>query len=341
MITGLGELLIVGFSGISAEEEWPRKIQSQLERGELGGIILFRFNIIDRPQLTAMLSAITSSSSNPPIVMVDQEGGKVQRLSPVNGFPDWPSAKAVAASLSLEEAEETSFAMARILREVGINFNCAPCVDCDFEPPSPPIGKVERSYGADPDMVTRYAAAFVRGHRRAGVVSCAKHFPGHGSAQGDTHQGLVDITSTWSDSELSPYRSLLEKGLLDSVMVAHLVHAEVDPGVPAVFSANWSKRLRGDIGFDGIVVSDDLHMGAIQQHYSFDEVVAGAFNGGSDLLVYSNNPLAAKGVEGFVPDPQLPQKFKESVERLVNSGVIPSRRIEKSIERVLALKARM
>lgn len=341
----IGQMIVVGFHGTGKADPWVQTILKQIEAGKIAGVLLFRYNITSQQQLLSLTSDINGlRPSLLPFVLVDQEGGRVQRLSSSNGFNDYFSAKSVADKLTVSEAEEYYFNLGQELRDLGINWNFAPCLDLhavENNPPCQVIGGLERSYSCDATVVAQYGGSMVRGLRRAGVLSCLKHFPGHGSSQGDTHQDLFDVTSTWNEVELAPYRRLIAEGGIDAVMTAHLINAQGGSPQPATLSSEWIGKLRGDLGFKGVVVTDDLHMGAIQRHYSLEETIIRAVNASVDLLIFSNNPAAAKGAEGFMPDPELPEKIAEIILEAVQSGQIKENRIWQSVERIVELKKKI
>jgi beta-N-acetylhexosaminidase len=195
----------------------------------------------------------------------------------------------------------------------------------------------------------------INGLKEHDVFSCIKHYPGHGRARGDSHTGLLDITNTWSAVELEPFKRLVERGVVDAVMTSHLVHQDVDHGTPVTFSRHWLQRLRTEVGFNGLIVADDLHMGAIISHYSLSETVIQGLNAGLDQLMFSNNPLAAQpqgirhdvqaDVEQIVtgqwqvPDPDLPEKINSAVVSAISDGRLTRDVIEHAYQRVTALKA--
>lgn len=178
--------------------------------------------------------------------------------------------------------------------------------------------------------MARHAAEFIRAHRAHGVLTCAKHFPGHGSATGDTHLGLVDVTATWTERELISFRDLIAQGLCDVIMTAHVFNARLDPDHPATLSrAVMTGLLREKLGFDGVITSDDMEMKAISTRYGLAESVPLAIEAGLDVLCFGNN---------LTYDPDIAGKAVAILVRAVESGRIPETRIDLSYRRVLALK---
>jgi beta-N-acetylhexosaminidase len=351
----IGQLIVTGFKGISPDNDGVKNIIAQAEAGIIGGVILFRYNIENPQQLCQLTSALKGAKSKYPLfIALDQEGGKVQRINAQKGFADFDSAQKVARERSLDQAYAQYLEMGKMLHHAGFNFNFAPCVDVDSEPPGDAIGKLERSYSLDPEVVASYAGSMVKALRESHVISCLKHFPGHGSARADSHLGLVDITDNWSERELIPYQNLCQQGLIDCVMSAHLVHNKIDKDTPILFSKIWIDKLRIDIGFNGVLVSDDLHMGAIINNFSIGEIVRDALTSGHDLLIFSNNSLAAQaqGIKqdeknsaaqttahrATVPDPQVAEVVSQEIDQAIELGMLQESRVAEAIARVLSLK---
>lgn len=351
----LGQVLSVGFQGTTIADDGVRNALEQARAGLIGGVILYRYNVETPAQLKELIAHFTSVESRYPLfIMLDQEGGKVQRVGSAKGFKDTLSAQKIAQEMSPEEAYQHYLVMGSMLNDLGFNFNFAPCVDIDMEPPCEVIGKLERSYSTDPEIVISYASAMIEALRAHGIASCIKHFPGHGSARADSHMGLVDITNDWKEDELIPYRRLAADDFIDSVMSAHLIHNGIDKDTPVVFSEKWLSRIRNDIHFDGVVVTDDLHMGAIIHNFSLKEIATRTINAGHDLLIFSNNPLASKtqgirhdennsvtaggGDEIIVPDPLIATKILQALETAHEAGEVSESRLQSAIERVLRLK---
>jgi beta-N-acetylhexosaminidase len=324
----IGQMVMVGFHGTAPEDEWPVQLNTQIEAGLVGGVIFYGYNIIDPDQTRTLIASLHERASAPGLWMaLDQEGGQVQRLTATKGFNDYHSAAEVAATLSASEAHEHYRQMACEVRDFGFNFNFAPVVDLHLNPDSPAIGGLDRSFGAAVEPVVSYAAEAIKAHHGCGVLTSLKHFPGHGSAGSDSHKGLTDVTETFQPVELAPYEALIAQGLADSVMIAHVIDRRIDT-LPASLSKAHIDRLRG-MGFSGVVISDDLQMGAIANYFDFEETVLHAIEAGNDLLIFSNY---------FDPDPEIPHKVQRIVKEAIAAGRISRERIEESYRRVVALK---
>jgi len=322
-----------------------------VQGGHLGGIILYRYNVANPAQVRQLTASFQQANALPwpLLVALDQEGGLVQRLRASNGFADTPSNEDVASGQTVQQAHATWVQMARMVAGAGFNFNFGPVVDLRGDPSdisapaiSPVIGQLERSFSNDPHVVVRYATQFVQAHRDAGVLTALKHWPGHGLATGDTHLGLVDTTLTARDVEQQPFRQLVAAGLADAVMTAHLVDRRVDAQWPVTLSANFiGPLLRRRDGFDGVVVTDDLHMGAIRLQHTEREAVVRAILAGNDILVFSNNPAAASNVPGFKPRYDLGRHVAALVQEAIARGELSPHHIESAWRRVSVLRERL
>jgi len=335
----IGQMVIAGFRGLDAGPE--RVIARDIAERHLGGGVLFDRDIpgdspsrnVESPEpLRALTAQLQSYAESPLLIAVDQEGGLVARLDENHGFPATRSAAELGAIDDVEVTAAAAGAMAGTLAEAGINLNFAPVVDLNRNPANPVIGALGRSFSADPDVVTRHARAFIEAHRARGVLTTLKHFPGHGSSRGDSHLGFVDVTDTWSEVELEPHRRLAADGLADLVMTAHVFNAALDPEYPATLShATVTGLLRQDLGYDGVVVSDDLQMAAISSEFGFETAVRAAIDAGVDLLLFGNN---------LVYDEAIPARVIDLVESLVAGGLVSEARIDQSYMRIMALKER-
>ena len=333
----LGELFIIGFQG--SEIESSGELEYQLKTLKPGGIILFDRslsnpekggNITSPAQLGELTAHLHGLSSIPLLVCIDQEGGLVQRLNSTNGFFDTCSAEKMGASETLGLLRSEALRTAENLCRHGINVNFAPVVDLNINTGNPIIGKVERSFSADPGRVISCAEAWIACHSRHNVLSCLKHFPGHGSSAADSHLGFVDISSSWKNLELLPYRQLIDRKMAEMVMVGHLHNHNLDPVFPATLSHQTvSGLLRGQLGFDGVVLTDDMQMKAISDRYGFAEAVCLSLAAGIDMIVIGNN-LEHRHA--------LLNEAIEAVLRGIESGVVRQETISAALARIRHLK---
>lgn len=261
------------------------------------------------------------------LIAVDQEGGKVARLKPEYGFPGAPSAAEVGAKGDPAYAKKVYGPLADTLADAGINTDFAPDVDLAVNPENRVIVGLGRSYGTSPENVAEYGGIFLDALHERGVIGVLKHFPGHGSSLGDSHKGFVDVSRTWGPEELEPYRRLINAGKADMVMTAHVFNRRLDPDYPATLSCRVNTELlREQLGFKGVIVSDDLQMKSISEHYPLQEAVRLAINAGVDMLLFGNQ-LGKTSLEEAV----------EAVYEEVKAGHIPRERIADANRRIGAL----
>ena len=286
-------------------------------------------NVRSQRQVTSLISDLRALAPDRElIVAIDQEGGLVTRLSPAYGFPAVASEEAIGAK---GDAAVRAWAdgLVATLAAVGVNLNLAPVVDVDINPKNPAIGAIHRAFSADPAAVAADAAIEIRAHRAAGIRTTLKHFPGLGSATSNTDFGVSDVTKTWSQRELDPYRDLLGQGLVDVIMAGHVVNGQIDPSAPASLSRGTvTDLLRDELGWDGVVITDDLQAGAITAAFGAEDAVALAIEAGNDLLLFANQQ---------VYDPDIVTSTIDLIEGFVSSGRIPEARIDRSHARVAAL----
>jgi beta-N-acetylhexosaminidase len=330
----IARLLVVGFRGFNVDPaDW---VASAIAIEGLGGVILFdkdkvetTRNVRSQRQVTRLIANLKAlAPGRELIVAIDHEGGAVTRLSPAYGFPAVASEAAIGAK---SEAEVTAWAegLVATLSDVGVNLNLAPVVDLNINPRNPAIGAIGRAFSADPAIVARDAGLELTAHRARAIRTTLKHFPGLGSARANTDFGVADVTKTWSEKELDPYRGLLGEGLVDVVMAGHLVNGKVDPEAPASLSrATVTDLLRGELGWDGVVITDDLQAGAITKAFGAEDAIGLAIDAGNDLLLFANQQ---------VYDPDIVGKTIDLIERFVTTGRIDEARIDQSYARVSAL----
>ena len=337
----IGMMLLVGFRGTELDYNKNIEIISAIRDYHVGSVILFDYdvptgtrgrNIQSAEQLKRLCKQLRDLNDEL-IIGIDQEGGYVSRLSPRYGFPAIPSAQKCAA-MGPDSVHHYADLTGQMLEELGINLDFAPVADVNVNPRCPVIGGIERSFSGDPAVVRRccliWSAELLNHH----VVSCWKHFPGHGSSKGDTHKGLVDVTDTWQPYELDPYRHG-DNGWdrlmpLTMVMTAHVINRKLDPsGLPASLSPKMTSYLRDTLDFQGVIVTDDLAMGAIVQQYSFEKAIRMAVLAGADLLCLSNN--------GGTYDVNMVPKAVKVIKQMIADGEITEDRIRQSATRIRSL----
>jgi beta-N-acetylhexosaminidase len=275
-------LFVVGFEGASPSAE-----VLELVRRGVGGVVLFARNVTDADAeaVAALVAELKRAAGGPLLVAVDQEGGRVARLRAAQGFTELPPMRAVGATGDEGLAFEVGALLGRELRAVGVDQDYAPVVDVDTNPANPVIG--DRSLSRDPAEVARLGAALARGLQSAGVAACAKHFPGHGDTSQDSHHVLPRLPHALGrlrEVELVPFRALAAAGVA-SVMTAHVVFDALDPARPATMSPPVMRLLREECGYRGCVVSDDLEMKAVADHFPLEEVVPASLAAGVDQLL--------------------------------------------------------
>ena len=321
-----GQLIVAGFAGTSV----PESFASSLAAGHTGGAIFFRRNLTDDLAQIAELSARVGESGRTafaaPLVAVDQEGGRVARLpSPALKLPPM---LALARRGDVAFFERLARAQARELAALGFTMNFAPVLDVNTNPDNPIIG--DRTFGDEPNVVARFGAAYVRGLQDGGVLACGKHFPGHGDTSKDSHLELPSVShdrARLDEVELVPFRAAIAAGVA-AIMTAHIVCPSLDERVPATLSrATCTTLLREQLGFTGVIVSDDLEMKAISDHYGIEEAAVSAIEAGCDvLLVCSDEALQARAHEALVRKAELDTRFRS--------------RCEDAASRALAMRAR-
>ncbi|WP_437322319.1 beta-N-acetylhexosaminidase [Sorangium sp. So ce394] len=304
-----GQLIVGGFDGA----EPPARYLRALAEGRRGGAILFRRNVPDMAATLRLSSALAAASGpdRPPFLGIDQEGGRVTRLPAP--FLRLPPMRSLGDLLDLPLLRRAARAVAAELRAVGINLNFAPVLDVDSNPANPIIG--DRAFGRDPRTAAQGGVAFLEGLQEERVLACGKHFPGHGDTALDSHLALPTIAhgrGRLEEIELPPFRAACRAGVA-SLMTAHIVVEALDPGVPATLSrAVCTGLLRGEIGFRGVLFSDDLEMAAIAAHHPVEEAATAAIEAGCDaLLVCKDEDLQDRAHEALVRRAERDPRFRE------------------------------
>lgn len=330
----IGQMILIGFPGPALDNA----VLKEVEEGKVGAIIIFEKNIPPQNSFAALKKIIWTYQKAAPIplfVSIDQEGGKVNRLKDKYGFPKSITAESMGKSNSLDSVRFYADATAATLKGLGINVNFAPVVDLAANPANPVIVKHGRAFSNNADSVAMLAKEYIIQHRRYGVLTSLKHFPGHGSSQADTHLGIADVTQTWTDRELQPYEKLIREGYADAVMTSHIVNRNLDKaGLPGTLSKEiLDGILRKRLDFDGVVFSDDMQMHAITKHFGLEEAIRLAINAGVDIMTFSNNIAGS--------DQRTVDKVHQIIRAMVEKGEIKRERIDESFERIMKVKKQL
>ena len=309
-------------SGVTAVSDDMRRT---LDKYPAGGFVLFARNIDTPAQLKALTGALRSACKLVPVITVDEEGGRVARIANHSGFdvPNVGSMESLAADGDPSRVRSAAAQIGAYLASYGFTMDLAPVADVNSNPRNVVIG--DRAFGSDPETVATMVGAYVEGLHSRGVRSVLKHFPGHGDTEADSHRGDVIVSKTWDElltAELIPFMHNLDE--TDAVMVAHILLPNItDDDLPASLSRQLIRgKLRGELGYNGLVLTDSLDMGAVTGRYGAGQAAVLAFEAGNDVLL-------------------IPENYAEAFESLlaaVESGRIPEERLDESVLRILRMK---
>lgn len=300
---------------------------SRIEEYPVGGIALFSRNITSAEQLPMFISDLQSSSKYPLFIAVDEEGGRVARIANSDFFnvASYKSMEDIGKAGDASKAEEVGRQIGSYLKELGFNLDFAPVADTNTNPQNIVIG--DRSYGSDPALVARMVSAQLDGMHDSGIMGTLKHFPGHGDTKDDTHSGYVSIEKTWDElkeCELVPFITALPKA--DMVMVSHITAVNVTSDkLPTSMSETMiTGKLRNELGYDGVIITDAMAMGAVADNYTSAEAAVTAVKAGVDIVL-------------------MPQNLNEAFNGVMNAvtdGEISMERLDESVLRILKMKAK-
>ncbi len=330
-------MLLVGMQGHTYSEQLP--ILPAVQKGLVGGILFFEYNLSPaetRERLTTLTGQLQSKALQgeahlPLLLAIDQEGGQVNRMKPKYGFPAMPSAKTLGEAPHDSVLTQAAQTMAATLSSCGINLNFAPVADL-HNPVCPVLGNRQRCFSKQAERVTYCDSILMEIHNSLNILTAMKHFPGHGNSRSDSHLGLTDITPYWNPNELIPYERLIAANKVPIIMSGHLVHKKLDDqGLPATLSKKiLSDKLRGELQFKGVIVSDDMQMHAISSLYTLEESLYLGLTAGIDVFIFSNN---IPGATVYAPE-----NVHATIRLLVEAGRITPERINESYQRIVALK---
>ena len=293
----IGQMIIIGIRATNDLD--VKKFFHTHNNISVGGIILYDQNVTTNPwsshnilnpeQLIELNKSLQLHSKTPLLIGVDQEGGKVNRLNSSYGFPNFNSWGELGRINDLNITAEQSLLMAETLSNCGFNLNFAPVLDLKINENSF-IASEDRCFSNNVEKLTMHAKIFIELHLKNNIIPVCKHFPGQGSASGDSHDGLVDVTDTWQESELKPYETLIKDESIKAIMTSHLIHKKLDPNLPATLSSKvLNDLLRRNMGFNGVIISDDPSMGAISKYYNLKETLLLMIEAGVDMFCFGNN----------------------------------------------------
>lgn len=307
--------------------EFDVKMQKTLKKYPVGGVVLFGKNISTPAQLTAFIKDMQQQSAVALFVGIDEEGGKVSRIakSPNFGVTQFESMQKIGETGNVANAKNVGLTIGSYLKKYGFNLDFAPVADTNTNPDNIVIG--DRSFGNNPDLVAKMVSAEIAGLHKSGIMSCIKHFPGHGDTKGDTHTGYVATEKTWGqlkECELIPFIHSLDA--TDMVMISHITAPNITADkLPASLSAEMiGGKLRGELGYKGVIISDSMAMGAITHGYSSSEGAIKAILAGVDIILMP---------EDFV-------NAYNGIYTAVKNGIISEERIDESVLKILNLKER-
>ncbi|MGI5823353.1 MAG: beta-N-acetylhexosaminidase [Dethiobacteria bacterium] len=319
----IGQMVIIGFGGPEIDDH----VESMIREHRVGGLILFGRNIADKNQLTGLitgLQAINQDNRLPLFIAVDEEGGRISRLP--QGSPRLPANKTLGEQNDPEYSFTVGQETGAELAAFGFNMNFAPVLDIFSNPQNEVIG--DRSFGNNPEIVSRLGLAVMKGLQSKNIISVVKHFPGHGDTHVDSHAGLpvVEYDRKRLDSfEFVPFKEAIAGGA-EAIMTAHIMYSEIDPGKPATMSREiLTGILRHDLGFGGLIITDDLEMGAIVENYALEEAALAAVLAGADILLVCHSSGYQERVLG---------RLKAAVQ----SGELTRERVDESVARIIELK---
>ncbi|MEP5613138.1 MAG: glycoside hydrolase family 3 N-terminal domain-containing protein [Cyclobacteriaceae bacterium] len=332
--TMIGQMIMIGIGDFSKPDS-NESIFNEIKQGKVGGVVLYEKNLSTRntrATLAKLTGKLQKEAEIPLFIGIDEEGGRVTRLKEKYGFPKNISAQELGEMNNLDTTRFYANQIATLLDSFGINMNYAPVVDVNTNLENPVIGKLKRSYSADYLEVIDQAKEVISEHNLKNVVPVLKHFPGHGSSKNDTHLGLADVTETWQFEELYPYKALIDSGGVTAIMTAHIVNKSLDQTkIPATLSKRVvTGMLREFLGFEGVIVSDDMQMGAIKNEYGIKEAVRMSIDAGVDILMFANN------VKDY--DMVTSSDVHSLIKGMVEEGVISRERVFESYLRIMNLK---
>lgn len=303
-----------------------KNITKNLKKYKVGGIVMFAKNIKNPKQITKLNKDLQKSAKRKLFICVDEEGGSVARIANNKNFKvkKYPDMQKIGKSGKASKAKDVGYTIGKYLKKYEFNLDFAPVADINTNKKNIVIGK--RAFGSTPSLVSKMVDAEIKGFHKAKIMACVKHFPGHGDTKGDTHTGYVSIKKNWNalkKCEIVPFKKAFSSAT-DMVMVAHITANKVSKDkLPASLSYNMiTKKLRKELKYNGVVITDSMEMGAVANNYTSAESAVMAIKAGADIVL-------------------MPYDFKaayNAVLKAVKSGKISEKRLNESVLRILKLK---
>lgn len=328
----IGQMIMIGMQGTSVNE--GNSIYKYVSQGIVGGVLLYEYNISSyqsQERLRALTTTLQKAAPLPLLISIDQEGGAVNRLKTKYGFKAMTSARNVGLQNKDSYSKFVARTIATACSDMGINVNYAPVLDL-HNATCPVLGKRKRCFSTDPNIVAHIAGLYIDAHNKNEVKTVMKHFPGHGNSRTDSHLGIADVSKYWTEKELEPYKILIGQGKVGAIMTAHIINTQLDPSkLPATLSEKiMNDLLRKKMGYNGVIITDDMQMGAISKHFGFKESIKKAILAGVDILMFSNNIPGATKYSA--------ENVHATIKEMVDNGEIPIYRINESYARIMAWK---
>lgn len=327
LASDVASLLMVGFAGPRADSPSVQRLAHHIRQGRVGSVFFVRDNVGSNRDLKGILATFRNARSDLRLA-IDHEGGDVQRLLPIHGCRLVPKPIDIPSRMTAAEAFEFYKQIGAEFAATGFNINLAPVVDI-HSPGNPAIAKYGRAFSDDPHTIITYARAFIEGFQAARIACALKHFPGYSASTDDNHDVLPDISKTWSQRELAPFSALMASGHARLVMGTHLRLATLDPDLPTTLSPRvTTELLRGKMGFQGVIMTDDIDMAALTRSTNRKAAFIAALAAGNDLVMVRN-------VTDH--DPDFPARAARWVEEAIADGKLSRQHIAASARRVEAL----
>lgn len=330
----IAQMIIIGFDGTKEGDKWVDQVAKDIKREKIGGVFITDKNVQNNAQLKKLNDYLKAQApkSLPLIVAAEHEGGK-HFMDAKKGFSDVPSAYELAKTNDIAQSEALYQKLSDDLAKSGINVNFAPVLDLQPKSDAMDVSKLQRSYAVYEEIVTTYAMLFINAMYDAGMVPVVKYFPTSGANLWNNFSSEEDVTKSWRFEQLKPYYDLIAFGKMDAVLMSHVLHKEIDPTNPTLFSKLLIQGLlRDKMHFEGVVFADNLRTSSISSKIDFKQRVIRSIDAGADILVFTNY---------FADSASIPFTITKIITDAVRSGELSEERIALSYERIVNFKQKL